>query len=179
MDWTTERKEQGNMGVRAIKARIQCDGPTLHHLWRTHKVFNDRLKSLLGKLFAMRRGELGTNPEHRKACKVWMEFILSRPAKDAVYLLNAVSITGWKPATALKMLTAKPPKDPAELRKFEKRMTDLAAAIKTRTRWPARFDLPAPTTRRRRVHERSRGIVGNLAQGTRRMAQEQSHMGGR
>jgi transposase len=119
------------MGVRAIKARIHCDGPTLQHLWRTHWVFNDRLKSLLGKLFAMRRGELGANPEHRKACKVWMEFILSRPAKDAVYLLNAVSITGWKPATALKMLTAKPPKDPAELKKFEKRMADLAAAIKT------------------------------------------------
>lgn len=123
------------MGVRAIRARIECDRATLEHLWRTHVVFNGRLQGYLQRLFAMRRGELGADAKHREACAAWMDFVLSRPAKDAVYLLNAVSIEGWKPATASKMLATKPPKDPVERKKAEKRtatltrtMTTLAAA---------------------------------------------------
>jgi len=121
------------MGVRALRARIECDRSTLDHLWRTHVVFNDRLRSLLGKLFAMRRGELGLGVKHRQACAAWIEFVLSRPAKDAVYLLNAVSIEGWKPATAMKMISAKLPKDPAEREKAEKKIAALDRTIKALT----------------------------------------------
>jgi len=121
------------MGVRAIRARIDCDRPTLEHLWRTHLVFNERLRSLLTKLFAMRRGTLGADEKHTKACAAWMEFVLSRPAKDAVYLLNAVSIEGWKPTTAMKMISAKLPKDPDERKKVEKRIAELDRTIKTLT----------------------------------------------
>jgi transposase len=121
------------MGVRAIRARIECNRPTLENLWRTHRAFNDRLRGLLKKLFAMRRGELGADDKHRKACAAWMAFVLSRPAKDAVYLLNAVSIKGWKPATAMKMISAKLPKDPDERRKVEKRIEQLDRTIKTLT----------------------------------------------
>ena len=121
------------MGVRALRARIECDRPTLEHLWRTHCVFNARLRELLTKLFAMRRGTLGADDKHRKACATWMEFVLSRPAKDAVYLLNAVSIERWKPATAIKMITAKLLKDSAERKKVGKRIDELDRAIKVLT----------------------------------------------
>jgi transposase len=121
------------MGVRAIRARIECDRPTLEHLWRTHCVFNARLRELLTKLFAMRRGTLGADDKYRKACATWMEFVLSRPAKDAVYLLNAVSIERWKPATAMKMISAKLPKDPVERKKVEKRIDELARTIRALT----------------------------------------------
>jgi transposase len=121
------------MGVRAIRARIECDRPTLEHLWRTHCVFNARLRALLTKLFAMRRGELGADDKHRKACAAWVEFVLSRPAKDAVYLLNAVSIEGWKPATAMKMISIKLPKDPELQAKVSRWMEQLDRTIKALT----------------------------------------------
>lgn len=91
------------MGVRAIRARIECDRETLLSLWRTHRVFNERLPSLITKLFAMRRGEVGTDTTQRKLYERAARFILARDSKDAPYLLNSVSIKGWKPATALKM----------------------------------------------------------------------------
>ncbi len=105
------------MGVRAIRVKIVCDQKTLEHLWQTHKLFNDQLRVLLGKLFAMRRGDLGVNMPHKRACKKWMDFVLERGAKDAPYLLNAVSIPKWKPATALKMLSWKTSKDHPDLKK--------------------------------------------------------------
>lgn len=91
------------MGVRAIRTRIECDRETLLALWRTHRVFNKRLPSLIAKLFAMRRGEVGSSPELRALFQRAARFILARDSKDAPYLLNSVSIRGWKPATALKM----------------------------------------------------------------------------
>ena len=91
------------MGVRAIRARIECDRETLLSLWRTHRVFNERLPSLIAKLFAMRRGEFGSNAAQRKLYERAVRFILARDSKDAPYLLNSVSIKGWKHATALKM----------------------------------------------------------------------------
>lgn len=91
------------MGVRALRARIECDHETLLALWRTHHVFNERLPSLIVKLFAMRRGEVGTNATQRNLYQRAAQFTLARDSKDAPYLLNSVSIRGWKPATALKM----------------------------------------------------------------------------
>lgn len=91
------------MGVRAIRAKVECDRETLLALWRTHRVFNERLPSLIGKVFAMRRGELGATAEQRALNQRIARFVLARDAKDAVYLLHSVSIKGWKPATALKM----------------------------------------------------------------------------
>ena len=129
------------VGVRAIRVKIVCDQKTLEHLWRTHKLFNDQLRVLLEKLFAMRRGELGANATHRKVCKRWMEFVLERGAKDAPYLLNAVSIPKWKPATAMKMLSWKPPKDPTELKKFEARFAELDRAIKALERASTKGEL--------------------------------------
>lgn len=91
------------MGVRAIRARVECDRETLLALWRTHRVFNERLRSLITKLFAMRRGELGSTPEQRALYQRVARFVFARDSKDAPYLLNSVSIKGWKPGTALKM----------------------------------------------------------------------------
>ncbi len=90
------------MGVRALRARINCDHETLLALWRTHRAFNERLPSLIARLFAMRRGEVGANAAQRDLYRRAARFILARDAKDAPYLLNSVSIKGWKPATALK-----------------------------------------------------------------------------
>lgn len=91
------------MGERAIRTRIECDRKTLLALWRTHRVFNERLPSLIKKLFAMRRGEVGANAAQRELYQRAARFILARHSKDAPYLLNSVSIKGWKRATALKM----------------------------------------------------------------------------
>jgi transposase len=91
------------VGVRAIRTRIECDRETLLALWRTHRVFNERLPSLITKLFAMRRGEVGETPEQKALYQRAARFILARDSKDAPYLLNSVSIKDWKPATALKM----------------------------------------------------------------------------
>jgi transposase len=91
------------MGVRAIRVRIQCDRETLLALWRTHRVFNERLPSLITKLFAMRRGKVGSDGAQRNLYQRVARFILARDSKDAPYLLNSVSIRGWRQATALKM----------------------------------------------------------------------------
>jgi len=91
------------MGVRAIQARIYCDHAILECLWRTHRVFNERLLPLLSLLFKMRRGELGSTDELRKLYQEIALFILARDSKHAPYLLNSVSIKNWKPDTARKM----------------------------------------------------------------------------
>lgn len=98
------------MGVRALRARIECNCQLLQHLWRTHRAFNERLPSILTKLFAMRRGEHGASDAQRALYQQVANFVLARDSKDAPYLLNSVSIRGWKPATALKMKvkTSKP-----------------------------------------------------------------------
>lgn len=91
------------MGVRAIRARVECDRDTLFALWRTHCVFNERLPSLISKIFAMRRGELGGTPDQMALYQQVARFVLARDSKDAPYLLNSVSIKGWTPTTAQKM----------------------------------------------------------------------------
>jgi hypothetical protein len=73
---------------------------TLDHLWRTHRVFNERLPLVLSVLFRMRRGECGENDHERNLYKLIAEFILARNAKDGPYLLHSVSIKDWNPATA-------------------------------------------------------------------------------
>jgi IS605 OrfB family transposase len=50
----------------------------------------------------MRRGESGTTTEENDLYKKMARFILACSAQDAPYLLNSVSIKGWKPATAIK-----------------------------------------------------------------------------
>lgn len=58
--------QRGNaMSVRSIQARLQCDAKTLDDLWRTHRVFNERLPAIISILFKMRRGECGRNPTER------------------------------------------------------------------------------------------------------------------
>lgn len=91
------------MGVRAIRARVECDRDTLFALWRTHCVFNERIPSLISKIFAMRRGELGGTPDQMALYQQVARFVLARDSKDAPYLLNSVSIKGWTPTTAQKM----------------------------------------------------------------------------
>jgi hypothetical protein len=91
------------MSVRAIQARIQCDRSLPDHLWRTHRVFNERLPRILSFLFKMRRGECGRSNEERGLYQEIARFILARNSKDAPYLLNSVSIKDWTPNTAKKM----------------------------------------------------------------------------
>src|SRR5215471_14664628 len=89
------------MGIRAFEARINCSPELLQQLWRTHTVFNQRVPELLSILFRMRRRECGDSEERRCLYQQIARFILACPARDAPYLLNAVSIAGWKPNTAL------------------------------------------------------------------------------
>jgi transposase len=119
------------MGVRAIKVRIECNRETIDHLWRTHRAYNDRICSLISKLLAMRRGTITADPTLTDAYNVWIDFVLSRPARDAVYLLNAVSIKGWTPNTALKMLGGKLPADPLEQKRVEAERKKLTSVIST------------------------------------------------
>lgn len=90
------------MSVRAIQTRIECDRTMLEHLWRTHCVYNGRLQILLKILFSMRRGELGSTKEHKTIFQKVASFILARDAKDAVDLLNAVSIKKRSAASAFQ-----------------------------------------------------------------------------
>lgn len=90
------------MSVRAIQSRILCDRNVLEQLWHTHSVFNQRLPAILKVLFSMRRGECGMTSEERAFYQLIARFVLARSSRDAPYLLNSVSIIGWKPNTALK-----------------------------------------------------------------------------
>lgn len=95
-----------NMGVRAIRARIQCDPETLQHLWRTHCVFNQRLPVAIGWLFRMRRGECGADDAQRALYKEIADFVIGAPAKSNFdYLMNSVSKPSldWMPGTAKKI----------------------------------------------------------------------------
>ena len=89
------------MSVRAIGAKIECDRATLQSLWRTHLVFNERLPTLLAILFRMRRGEYGRSEDEQRLYQTLFQFILQN-SQNAEYLLNSISIPGWKPATAKK-----------------------------------------------------------------------------
>jgi len=91
------------MAVRAIQARLESDKLLLENLWRTHRVFNERLPRIISILFKMRRGECGTTSEERTLYESIARFVLARDAKDAPYLLNSVSIKDWTPSTAKKM----------------------------------------------------------------------------
>jgi transposase len=90
------------MSVRSIQARLDCDAKTLDDLWRTHRVFNERLPAIISVLFKMRRGECGRNPKQRDLYQRIARFILAANAKNAEYLLHSVSIKGWTPNTAKK-----------------------------------------------------------------------------
>ena len=85
------------MSVRAIGAKIECDRATLQSLWRTHLVFNERLPTLLAILFRMRRGEYGRSEDEQRLYQTLFQFILQN-SQNAEYLLNSISIPGWKPA---------------------------------------------------------------------------------
>ncbi|HVT89436.1 MAG TPA: hypothetical protein VHD56_11330 [Tepidisphaeraceae bacterium] len=89
------------MSVRAIKARIVCDKATLNQLWRTHTVFNQRLLPIIGILFKMRRGEVGTTEELRRIYKDIGLYITNYSSQQAEYFLNAISLPDkpWKCST--------------------------------------------------------------------------------
>lgn len=89
------------MGVRAVQARIECNGQILEDLWRTHRVFNDRLPQLLKLIFRMRRGECGRTKKLQKLYQMIALFIVDN-SQNAEYLLNSVSTINWTPNTAKK-----------------------------------------------------------------------------
>lgn len=91
------------MAVKTLQARLQCEPETLKALWRTHDVFNERLKETLSLLFKMRRGECGKSPEERELYREISHFITGCPANNAPYLLNSVCIKNWVPTTAKKI----------------------------------------------------------------------------
>src|SRR4030042_1103184 len=94
------------MSVRSFQARVECDKQTMEHLWRTHKVFNERLPEIIKILFKMKRGECGQNDKQKSLYKSISQSILEANAQNADYLLNSVSIKGWKPGTAKKYRNA-------------------------------------------------------------------------
>lgn len=94
------------MAVRAIQARLESSKTLLECLWRTHRVFNERLPKIISIIFEMRRGECGNSDEERRLYEDIAKFVLARDSKDAPYLLHSVSIKNWTPATAKKMRAA-------------------------------------------------------------------------
>lgn len=64
-------------------------------------VFNTRLPQLLSLLFKMRRGECGRNKQERSLYQLISQFVLDN-SQNAEYLLNSISMQGWKPGTAKK-----------------------------------------------------------------------------
>ena len=90
------------MSVRAIQAKVMCDRATLENLWRTHRVFNERVPRILSLLFRMRRGECGKTPAERQLYQRIGQFITNCSAQNADYLMNAVTMRGWKPGSAKK-----------------------------------------------------------------------------
>lgn len=90
------------MGTRAIRSRAIVDGSALRDAWRTHYVFNERLPSIIGILFKMRRCEFGENGAERELYQRIGQFITACSAQNADYLVNSISVKGWKPATAKK-----------------------------------------------------------------------------
>lgn len=90
------------MSVRAIQSRVVCDAEILRHLWRTHRVFNERLPKLLGILFKMRRGDCGQTEAERNLYQRVGRFITAYSSQNADYLMNSISMRSWKPASAKK-----------------------------------------------------------------------------
>jgi len=90
------------MAVRALQAKIECNHATLERLWRTHRVFNERLPNVLRILFKMRRGECGATTEKRNLYQRIGQFITAYSSQNADYLMNSISMRGWKSATANK-----------------------------------------------------------------------------
>ncbi len=117
------------MPVRALQARIECGPEELQSLWRTHRVFNERLPTLIKILFQMNRGECGDSEEKRKLYQEIGRFVLSRDARDGWYLLNSVSIPNWKPGTARKMRITVPDADGNEVEVSGETWAVRAAAI--------------------------------------------------
>jgi len=91
------------MAVRTLQVRLHCEPETLEALWRTHKIFNDRLRAILALLFRMRRGESGESSEDQALFREIALFITGCPANNAPYLLNSVCIKNWVPTSAKKI----------------------------------------------------------------------------
>jgi len=90
------------MSVRSFQAKVECDKQIMEHLWRTHTVFNERLPVIIKILFQMKRGECGQNDKQKALYQNIAKSILDTNAQNADYLLNSVSIKGWKPGAARK-----------------------------------------------------------------------------
>lgn len=91
------------MAVKTYQARLHCAPEALEALWRTHKIFNERLREVLALLFRMRRGECEETLEKRELYRKIALFITGCRANNAPYLLNSVSIKNWVPTTAKKI----------------------------------------------------------------------------
>jgi hypothetical protein len=91
------------MAVKNYQVRLHHVPETLEALWRTHKIFNDRLREILALLFRMRRGECGESPEDQALYREIALFITGCPSNNAPYLLNSVCIKNWVPTTARKI----------------------------------------------------------------------------
>lgn len=90
------------MATRALQAKIECNHEILEHLWRTHRVFNERLPKILSILFKMRRGECGATKSEKLLYQQIGQFITSYSSQNADYLMNSISMNGWKPGSAKK-----------------------------------------------------------------------------
>ncbi len=72
------------MGVRAIQAKLLCDDHSiLEHLWRTHRVFNERLPKVISALQEMRYGRCGDTEERRRRMSAYGKALLELEAQDA------------------------------------------------------------------------------------------------
>jgi hypothetical protein len=74
------------MAVRTLQVRLHCVPETLEALWRTHAIFNERLREMLSLLFRMRRGECGESPEKQGLYQEIGLFITGCRANNAPYL---------------------------------------------------------------------------------------------
>jgi len=94
------------MSVRSIQARLHCDAKTLDDLWRTHRVFNERLPGINAILFKMRRGEFGGTPKEREMMQAFAWCVLRLDAKNSYDPLNKAAIGSARSASAVKAVNA-------------------------------------------------------------------------
>jgi hypothetical protein len=97
-------------------------------------VFNERLPAILKILMKMRRGECGETSQKRNLYRLIARFALARNSKDAPYLLNSVSITGWTPNSALKQKVTLRNEDGSEVEIAGSAWAEEAAALSNQGR---------------------------------------------
>ncbi|MFB3815827.1 MAG: zinc ribbon domain-containing protein [Terriglobales bacterium] len=95
------------MGVRAIQAKLLCDDRgILEHLWRTHRVFNERLPKVISALLEMRHGRCGDTQALRGRMSAFGNALLKLNAQNAYDVFIKAASGSARNTTAKALMTA-------------------------------------------------------------------------